>query len=88
MPRKLERWPPAAVSYKRAIEMMRRAGTRMIKQYTYRSPDGFAYYVVPGGYVEPETAKKIIDHPAVVSGHDGLFPGMSQTWRLNLNEGP
>ena len=86
MPRRLERWPPAAISYRRAIEMMRRAGTRMIKQYTFRSPEGYAYYIVPGGYIEPDTARKIIDHPQVCSGADGLFPGQPQTWRLNLSE--
>jgi hypothetical protein len=87
MPRKLESWPPAAVSYKRAIEMMRRAGTRMIMQYTHKSPDGRAYYVVPGGYVEPATAAKIIEHPQIVASYDALFPGMTQTWRhLNLRD--
>ena len=81
MPRKLERWPPAAVSYKRAIELMRRDGTRMILQYTPKSPEGYAYYIVPGGYLEPSTAKKIQEHPQVVASHDALFPGMTQTWR-------
>jgi hypothetical protein len=88
MPRKLERWPPAAIGYRRAIEILRRPGARMIKMYTHKSPEGYACFVVPGGYVSPETAKKIQEHPQIVASHDALFPGMTQTWRHLNHEQP
>jgi hypothetical protein len=74
------KWPPKSIGYKKAIEKMRQPGTRMIRQYTRQSRDGYAHFVVPGGYVEPEVAQKIKDHPQIVGGKDGFFPGHDQTW--------
>jgi hypothetical protein len=47
-----------------------------------KSVDGKTYYVVPGGYVEPSDAEKIIARPDVHPYDDGLFPGCTQSWRL------
>lgn len=74
--------PPKAVGLKKALELMRQPGTRLVRMYTDKAPDGFAHYLVPGGYVEPSTAEKIKDHPLVCASEDGLFPGHDQTWRL------
>jgi hypothetical protein len=38
------------------------------------------WYVVPGGAVSESTAAKIIAQSNVIAQHDGLFPGMDQTW--------
>jgi hypothetical protein len=65
-----------------ALDLMRFDGARLIKMHTRASPNGVAHYVVPGGYVEPEVAEKIKEHPLVASSKDGLWPGHEQTWRM------
>jgi hypothetical protein len=74
--------PPKTLSFNRALDLMRFDGARLLKMHTNASPEGVAHYVVPGGYVTPETAEKIKKHPLVASSHDGLWPGLEQTWRL------
>ena len=68
-----------AIGYNRAIDLMRLPETRLVQTHSER---GTVFYVVPGGYVEPATAQKIISHPQVRASEDGMWPGMSQTWRL------
>ena len=74
--------PPKAISLNRALDMMRLPDRRLVKVFSDALPAGFAHYIVPGGYVAPETAEKIKAHPLVHASHDGLFPGQDQTWRL------
>jgi hypothetical protein len=69
-----------AVGYKKAIDQMRLPGTRLIK--TYYGSGGCVHYVVPGGYIEPDVAEKIKNHPQVTAGQDGLWPSHPQTWRI------
>jgi hypothetical protein len=71
---------PSPIRYEKAIELMRRPGARLLRMHN-RS-NGVEYYVEPGGPVEPATAVKIMDHPNVRGGADGLFPGLEQTWRM------
>ena len=71
-----------AIGLKRAMDLMRKPGTRLIRNHTAQ---GFAHYVVPGGYVEPETAEKIKARGDVVGGKDGLWPGHDQTWYVVTN---
>jgi hypothetical protein len=71
-------------TYARAIEAMRRPGTRLVQMHGGRDA---GYYIVPPGMrVEDSVAAKIMNHPLVRAGHDALFPGMSQTWAM-LNDG-
>lgn len=72
--------PPKAIGLKKAMDLMHRTGTRLVKMRS--TGEGFSYYLVPGGYVEPSTAEKIKSHPYVQALDDGLFPGHDQTWRL------
>jgi hypothetical protein len=74
--------PPKAIGLKAALDLMRKPGHRLMLMHTAGSPEGRAYYIVPGGYVEPDTAKKIIERPDVQPNKDGLFPGINQTWQL------
>jgi len=68
--------PPKALGFNKAMDLMRQPGTRLVNQ-------AGSYYVGPrGGYVEPDTAHKIIKYPQVVGSKDGMWPGMDQTWRL------
>lgn len=73
--------PPKAIGLKKALSAMHVSGARLVKMHTQNSPDGFAHYIVPGGYVEPDVAEKIKNAPGVWCSEDGLFPGCSQTWR-------
>lgn len=46
---------------------------------------GKRWYVVPGREVDPEIALAVIQEPDVHSNHDGLFPGIPQTYRIGKN---
>lgn len=74
--------PPKALGLKRAIELMRKPDHRLMLMHIRESPEGRAYYVVPGGYVEPDDAMKIIERQDVQPFDDGLFPGCTQSWKL------
>ncbi len=80
MVRRKNRLP--SLTLKKAMQQMGLAGTCMVKIRTAESPDGFAYYLVPGGHVSAEIAEKIKARPDVIGGADGLFPGHDQTWRI------
>jgi hypothetical protein len=70
------------LGYSRAIEAMRKPETRLVRMNNGQTGGGFAFYVIPGGRVEDLVADKIINHPLVRAGHDGLFPGHNQTWKM------
>jgi hypothetical protein len=38
--------------------------------------------VVPGQEVDSEIAKRVIEEPDVLQQADGLFPGLSQTYKI------
>lgn len=63
------------LEYDRAIEAMRKPEARLVGM-------NGRHYVVPGGPVERAAVDKIISHPLMRAGHDGLFPGHDQTWRM------
>ena len=77
--------PRREIGLKKALELMRRPGTRLVKMFTSASPDGHAHYIVPGGLVGPATAEKIKQHPLVRGSEDGLFPSQDQTWQLGAS---
>jgi len=67
--------------FQKAMDLMRRPDARLIKTHT--SNGGCAHYIAPGGgYVEPEVAEQIKNHPLVTASEDGMWPGLSQTWRI------
>jgi hypothetical protein len=70
------------LSLRKALEALGKPGARLMLMSTNASPEGRVYFVVPGGYVTPETAKAIISRPDVISSQDGLFPGHSQTYQF------
>ena len=69
-----------ASRFQKAMDLMRRPGARLIKTHT--SNGGCSHYIAPGGYIEPEVAEQIKKHPLVRAGEDGMWPGLSQTWRI------
>jgi hypothetical protein len=78
-----KRQPPKAIGFLKALNMLRKPEVRLIKT---KSANGDVFYISPGGYVEPKTAEKLMQHPQVRGAEDGLWPGMSQTWRITAGE--
>jgi hypothetical protein len=68
-----------AITFNRAIDMLRSPERRLVKMSVNQSP---AYFIAPGGPVSLEVAEKIKSHPLVHPMQDGLFPGHDQTWRI------
>jgi hypothetical protein len=71
----------------RALDLMRLPNRRLVQMHTNTPSgvNGVAHYIVPGGGpVALETAEKIKAHPGVTASKDGLFPGISQTWRFRF----
>jgi len=62
---------------KRALDLMR-TGSVLIRE----NGGDHQYYLAPGGHIEAVTALAILSHPQVVGGHDGMWPGYDQTWKL------
>jgi hypothetical protein len=73
--------PPKSLGIKRALDLLRLPGHRLVLMHA-KAPEGTAYYVVPGGRLDRSDAQKILTRPDVVAGEDGLFPGHSQTWTI------
>lgn len=68
------------LALRKALDLLRLPGHRLM-----RISDGNAsmsWFVVPGGFVLPETAAEIIKRPDVCGCEDGLFPGYSQTFQI------
>jgi hypothetical protein len=71
----------------RATDLLRKPGARLMLMHTSNGASCQAHevkrwFIVPGGYVPDEIAKKLIDRPDVHGSADGLFPGCDQTWRF------
>jgi hypothetical protein len=64
---------------RRALELLRHSDRRIVLMHT---PEGQAYYVVPGGRLDSRDAVKIISRPDVHAFDDGLFPNAPQSWKL------
>jgi hypothetical protein len=67
------------LKFNKAMDLLRRAETRLVRTNGENSQ---SYYVVPGGRVSEAVAKQIIAHPLVRAAEDGMWPGLSQTWRM------
>jgi hypothetical protein len=62
-----------------AAELLRDSRRRLMRMHT---PSGLRWYIVPGGAVSDQTAKKILARPDVHVFDDGLFPNNPQTFRI------
>ena len=61
-----------------AADLMRAGGT--LQQM--HSKTGPRWYIVPGGEISENIASALLARPDVQPANDGLFPGISQTFRL------
>lgn len=64
---------------KKAVDLMH-TGSLLMKMN--KSGDMTAWYLVPGGEVDQDTAEALQQMKDVIPGNDGLFPGVSQTWKV------
>jgi hypothetical protein len=78
----MKRAKPNPIGLKKATDLMRAPGAKLVCMTSNEHPAGIAHYIVPGGYVDPAVAQRIKDRPDVVGGADGLFPGQDQTWKV------
>jgi hypothetical protein len=62
----------------RAVDMMRSGGT-LVQMHC---KDCLRWYIVPGDEVTERVANELLGRPDVQPSSDGLFPGISQTFRL------
>jgi hypothetical protein len=70
----------SGLSLKKAAEALRQPNARLVCMFGVEGKA--AWFIVPGGRVDDDIAKKLMDRPDVRAEHDGLFPGHSQTWRM------
>ena len=63
----------------KALDLMRK-GSVMVREHS--KDDTGEYFIAPGGPVSRPIALKIIEHPQVRGGRDGMWPGHEQTWRI------
>jgi hypothetical protein len=61
-----------------AADLMRAGGTLQ----KMHGNSGLRWYVVPGGEITENVASALLARPDVQPANDGLFPGISQTFRL------
>jgi hypothetical protein len=61
-----------------AADLMR-AGSTLMQMH---SRNGLRWYLVPGGEVTERVAAELLARSDVQPSNDGLFPGISQTFRL------
>jgi hypothetical protein len=69
----------SGINITRALDLMRRPGARLLELHERGRVN---YYITAFGRVEPDVAAEIKAHPQVAAGEDGLWPGLSQTWRI------
>jgi hypothetical protein len=69
---------PPKINALRAADLMR-AGSTMMQM---RATDGLRWYITPGGEITEHVANQLLSRPDVQPSNDGLFPGISQTFKL------
>ena len=67
----------------RAADLMR-TGSVLTQMH---KTSGTGWYLVPGGEVAAKVAIALLERPDVQPNHDGLFPGISQTFRFAARSG-
>ena len=64
---------------KKAVDLLLHRGARLMIMH---ASTGDHYYVIPGGRVDCDAAKKILQRDDVMEFDDGLFPGNPQSWKM------
>lgn len=64
---------------KKAVDLMC-SGSLLMKMN--KAGDSAAWYLVPGGEIDDPLAQELLKMRNVKPNNDGLFPGISQTWKM------
>jgi hypothetical protein len=67
------------ITAREAVEFMRDGQRCLTQLHTHY---GMKWFLVPGGPVTEKIAKALLEHPHIQPNNDGLFPGISQTFRF------
>jgi hypothetical protein len=67
------------ITERAAVELMRSGRSCLAQMHTN---SGTKWFVVPDGEVTDKVAKALLEHPHIQPSDDGLFPGISQTFRF------
>lgn len=67
------------MNFRKALDLMY-SGSLLMQMN--KPGDRVAWYLVPGGEVDELVAEDLKKHKGVKPNHDGLFPGISQTWKM------
>jgi hypothetical protein len=62
-----------------AVGLMRKDRRCLAQMHT---GSGLKWFIVPDGEVTDKVAKALLEHPRIQPANDGLFPGISQTYRF------
>jgi len=69
---------PARINNAFQVADLMRKGGILLQMHTRA---GLCWFIVPGGEVSAAAAKELLRRPDVQPSGDGLFPGISQTFR-------
>lgn len=64
---------------RKAVDLM---STGSLLMQMNKSGDAVAWYLVPGGEIPEDIAESLKKMSNVNPNNDGLFPGVSQTWKM------
>lgn len=67
------------MNLRKAVDLMH-AGSLLMQMN--KAGDARAWYLIPGGEVPDDVAQDLIRRSNVIAMNDGLFPGISQTWKM------
>lgn len=70
------------LKFEKALELMNGGSTMMLMHDNDPESPGQSYFIMPHGKVTQETAERLLMLPQVQPGGDGLFPGISQTFKV------
>jgi hypothetical protein len=62
-----------------AVDLMRDGRRHLVQMHTV---GGKKWFLVPGGEVKGEIAQALLARPDIQPSNDGLFPGISQTYKF------
>jgi len=67
------------MKFRKALDLMHE-GSLLVQMN--KAGDAKAWYLVPGGEIDDVVAQDLIKLKNVHPNNDGLFPGISQTWKM------
>ena len=63
------------------VELLRDGSRCLALMHSRRTSDGKEWYLIPGGRLKDEVAHTLLAREDIQPSNDGLFPGISQTFK-------